>query len=248
MAALPIPARVKGTMEVQAEVSRAVVPPFAGFLESFEVRPGDRVEEGQIVARLDTRELKLSLDELNERIATLSTQKDNALARGELAQARQYEAELDEAMASSDLINERIALAELRAPMTGVVSRGDLEKLVGAPVDASKALFEIVGPGIRVLIEVNERDIGRVEVGQKGSVASRAQPGQSIGVTVVRVNPVAQPREGANVFVLEATFDETPEWVRPGMTGTSRLNDGWSTPLWELSRPLVDAFRMWTWL
>lgn len=248
LAAMPIPARVRGTMEVRAEVSRAIVPPFAGTLKSFEVRPGDRVEAGQIVARLETRELELSLAEQTERRATLQTQRDNAMARGELAEARQYGAQLEETQAVIDLYGERISLSEMRSPIDGVVSRGDLEKLVGAPVDAAKAIFEIVGPGVRVTIEVDERDAGRVRVGQQGWVSSRARPSEKIAITVDRVNPVAQPREGANVFVVEATLDEAPEWVRPGMTGGARLRDGWSTPLWELSRPLVDAARMWLWI
>lgn len=248
MAALPIPARVKGTMEVRAEVGRAIVPPFAGFLKSFEAKPGDPVQEGQIVATLETRELLLSRGEQAERWASLATQRDNAMARGELAEARQFAAQMQEAQAGIDLIDQRVALSELRSPIEGVISRGDLEKLVGAPVDASKALFEVVGPGVRVMIDIDERDAGRVRVGQKGWVSSRARPGQELAITVDRVNPVAQPREGANVFVIEATLDDVPDWVRPGMTGSARLSDGWSTPLWELSRPLVDAFRMWAWL
>ncbi len=247
-AAVPIPSRVKGTMEVRPEVGRAIVPPFAGFLKSFDARPGDEVTEGQVVATLETRELLLSLEEQLERRATLSTQRDNALARGELAEARQYEAQLEEVQAAVDLISQRVSLSELRSPIDGVISRGDLEKLVGAPVDASKALFEVVGPGVRVLIDVDERNASRVRVGQKGWVASRARPGAELPITVTRVNPVAQPREGANVFVVEATLDEVPDWLRPGMTGTARLNDGWSTLLWELSRPMVDAFRMWAWI
>lgn len=248
MAAVPIPSRVKGTMDVRPEVSRAIVPPFAGFLKSFDARPGDVVTEGQIVATLETRELLLSLEEQSERYATLSTQRDNAMARGELAEARQYEAQLDEVQAAIDLINQRVSLSELRSPIDGTISRGDLEKLVGAPVDASKALFEVVGPGVRVLIDVDERSASRVRVGQKGWVASRARPGDEVPITVSRVNQVAQPREGANVFVVEATLDEVPDWMRPGMTGTARLNDGWSTLLWEISRPMVDAFRLWAWL
>jgi len=248
LAALPIPAKVKGSMEIRAEVGRAIVPPYAGYLKSFDARPGDKVTKGQIVARMETRDLELSLLQQDESLATLQTQRDNALARGELAEARKHEAEIEETKAHIDLINERISLSELRSPIDGIISRGDLEKLVGAPVDASKALFEVVGSGVHVIIEVDERDAGRVAVGQLGTISSRARPGQKLSVTVDRVNPVAQPREGANVFMIEATLDEGADWLRPGMTGTARLNDGWSTPLWELSRPLVDAFRLWSWL
>ncbi len=248
LAALPIPANVKGSMEIRAEVGRAIVPPYAGYLKSFDARPGDKVTKGQIVARMETRDLEMSLLQQDESLTTLQTQRDNALARGELAEARKHEAEMEETQAHIDLINERISLSELRSPIDGIISRGDLEKLVGAPVDASKALFEVVGSGVHVMIEVGERDAGRVAVGQSGTISSRARPGRQISVTVDRVNPVAQPREGANVFVIEATLEETPDWLRPGMTGTARLNDGWSTPLWELSRPLVEAFRLWSWL
>jgi multidrug efflux pump subunit AcrA (membrane-fusion protein) len=248
LAIIPIPAKVAGTMEIRPEVGRAVVPPFAGFLKSFEVRPGDSVGAGQLVATLDTQELMMSLTERNEHLSTLTTQRDDALAQGLRSEARKFGAQIEESIASINLLNERITLAELRSPIAGTISRGDLEKLVGAPVDASKALFEIVGPEVRVVIEIDERFAGRVEIDQHGSVSSRARPGQKLAITVTRVNPVAQAREGANVFLIEATFDEPPEWLRPGMTGTAKLNDGWSTPLWELSRPLVDAFRMWSWL
>lgn len=248
LAVIPIPAKVIGRMEIRPEVGRAVVPPFAGFLKSFEVRPGDKVEAGQVVATLDTQELMMSLTERNEHLATLMTQRDDALAQGQRSEARKFDAQIEESQASIGLINERIALAQMRSPVDGTISRGDLEKLVGAPVDASKALFEIVGSEVRVVIEIDERNAGRVEVGQKGSVSSRARPGQQLPITVVRVNPVAQAREGSNVFLIEATFDDPPEWLRAGMTGKARLDDGWSTPLWELSRPIVDAFRMWTWL
>ncbi len=247
LAVLPIPARVTGSMELRPEISRAVVPPFAGFLESFEVRPGDEVNEGQIVATLDTSELLLSLTELREREATLMTQRDNALGAGKRAEARQRAAEIEEVRASIDLIEERLVLAELRAPIAGTVSRGDLEKLVGAPVDASKALFEIVGDDVRAIIEIDERSASRVEVGQEGWIASRARPGREIPIVVERVNPVAQPVEGANVFLIEARVIDPPAWIRPGMTGSAKLKDGWTTPLWELTRPMVDAFRMWSW-
>ena len=245
---IPIPAHVGGSMELSAETSRAVVPPFAGFLESFNARPGDEVHAGQVLARMDTSELTLKLAELTERLKTLQTQRDNAMAEGKLAEARQHKAEMDETQASIDLIRERLRLSELRSPIDGVVSRGDLEKLVGAPVDASKALFEVVGEGVRVVIEVDERDAGRVKLGQRGWIASRARPGVHIPITVSRINPVAQPKEGANVYLVEAEVEDPPDWLRPGMTGSARLRDGWSTPMWEIARPLVDAFHMWTWL
>ena len=125
LAVIPIPAKVTGSMEIRPEVGRAVVPPFAGFLKSFEVRPGDKVEAGQVVATLDTQELMMSLTERNEHLATLMTQRDDALAQGQRSEARKFEAQIEESLASVSLINERITLAAAPvARIDGIISKG----------------------------------------------------------------------------------------------------------------------------
>lgn len=247
LAFIPIPGRVSSDAEMEAAAFRTIAPPFTGYLATVAVKPGDRVEAGQLLASLDDREFRLRLAELEANRETVRTQRDQAQAEGEAGQRRALEATLDELDAKINLIREQIDLAQVRAPIAGIVSRGDLEALVGARVEPTQPLFEIVTESQVLIIQVDERDIDRVRPGQEGTVALKALPGRKLPVRVLRVNPTAEPVRGANVYLAEAELLEPTPWARPGMTGTARLRDGWTTGLGMIMRPLIDEFRMRFW-
>jgi hypothetical protein len=77
-----------------------------------------------------------------------------------------------------------------------------------------------------VIVEVDERDIGRVRVGQPGSLALSALPWDTLAVKVTRVTPMANAVEGRNVFEVEAALDAQPDTLRPGLRGVARIAVG----------------------
>ncbi|MEO0652993.1 MAG: HlyD family efflux transporter periplasmic adaptor subunit [Planctomycetota bacterium] len=247
VAFVPIPARIVAPMELRAETSRSIVAPFAGFLATSYVRPGDRVSAGDLLVEMSTNELDLRLAEVNATLDTLRARRDDALARGQRSDARAIQAEIDQAEVSASLVQTNIDASAIRAPIDGVVSLGDLERLEGAPVDATKVLLEIVGDETLAIIEVPEADADRMSEGQTGWITARGNAGTRIPVTIERINPVAQLREGRSVYLLEARLDDDHAELRPGMTGSARLRAGWSTALWELARPVVDVARLRLW-
>ncbi|MEO1510895.1 MAG: HlyD family efflux transporter periplasmic adaptor subunit, partial [Planctomycetota bacterium] len=223
VAFVPIPARIVAPMELRAETSRSIVAPFAGFLATSHVRPGDRVAAGDLLVEMSTDELDLRLAEVNATLDTLRARRDDALARGQRSDARAIQAEIDQAEVSASLVQTNIDASAIRAPIDGVVSLGDLERLEGAPVDATKVLLEIVGDETLAIIEVPEADADRMSEGQTGWITARGNAGRRIPVTVERINPVAQLREGRSVYLLEARLDDDHAELRPGMTGSARL-------------------------
>ncbi|MEO1583996.1 MAG: HlyD family efflux transporter periplasmic adaptor subunit [Planctomycetota bacterium] len=248
-AVVPIPARIVAPVEIRAAQSRAVVPPFAGFLETAHVRPGDRVQQGDLLVEMSTAELDLRLAEIDATLDTLLARRDDALARNQRSDARAVQAEIDEATITAQLIRDSLADAQIRAPISGVVSLGDLERLEGAPVDGSKILLEIVGDETLAIIEIAEADADRMRPDQTGWITARGNTADRIPVSVTRINPVAQLREGRSVYLVEAAI-ESPgdaDALRPGMTGSARLRAGWSTTLYELARPVVEAVRLRLW-
>ncbi len=258
LAVVPIPDRVTAAGEVKATVSRAVVAPFTGYLAAVKAKAGDSVKAGEELASMDATDLELQLARLHAEESTLATQRDEAQSRGELAKGRAIEAQIDEARANVVMTEDKIARSTIRAPIDGVVSRGDLDPFVGARIDPSQPLMEVSAPGRIVIVRIPERDIHRVEARllAEGSVtgwlAPRALPGERVPISITRVNPSATVSEGANVFLAEATLGSevgtAPEWMRPGMTGTVKLSDGLTTGLVTLLRPLADEFRLrWWW-
>jgi len=145
-----------------------------------------------------------------------------------------------------------VARARITAPVAGLIGKGDLRQFVRAKVDPTQPLFEIVGREQRAVAYVEERDVQRVRAGQEGALVSRSRPGAKVAVRVTRVNPAAEVVRGKNVYQAEVELvgpleADASEWLRPGMTGTVKLRDGYCPTLVTVLRPIVDEVRMRLW-
>ena len=92
------------------------------------------VEPGQALATIDTSELKLQALNAQGELLQAQKQADSELASGKLSEAQQSRAKAQQAQAELDLLNTRIAQAELRAPIAGTIIAGDLRERVGSSV------------------------------------------------------------------------------------------------------------------
>ena len=248
-AILPVPDRVTAPAEVRATVARIVAPPFVGYLKSTLVQPGDAVTEGQVLALMDTTELDTRLAEARASLESLKTQRDDALGRSELSKVRVLEAQMQEKDASVRLLTDQITRAEIKAPVAGLVGKGELDQAIGARVEPAQALFEIVGTRHEAVVSAGERAIRRVRDGQEGKLVVRARPGVEIPVRVTRINPSAEVLRGANVYtvVVEVIEEPDPNFLRPGLTGTVKLDDGYTTLLADFLDPIIDEARLRLW-
>jgi RND family efflux transporter MFP subunit len=247
-AVIPIPDRVTAESETKAAVSRTIPPPFTGFLDSIAVKPGDQVKKGNVMATMDLHEVMLDLEKARSKLKSLQTQQGTALGEKKYGEAAVASAQIEETQADIALLDDHLAHGEIRAPISGIVSRGDMEQLRGARVEPTQPLFEIVEPdALTVTLDVKERDIGRVTAGQTGSISLTALPGQRQEIRVTRIRPSAEAQKKGNVYLVDAEFTERAPWVKPGMTGTSRLRGGSTTALGYLLRPIIDAARMRLW-
>lgn len=248
---VPIPARVVADAEVRVGVSRTIVPPYSGFLDEVLVKPGTVVVPGQVLARMGTDEIGLQLDELLARRTTLIAQRDDAQTRSQSADVAIADASILQVDAEIELVRDHLARAVIVSPIAGIVSRGELEDYIGARIDPTQPLFEIVTDDRVVIARIDERDIARVRVGQEGWLVSKALPDERVAVRVVRINPVAEAVRGANVYLVEAEVldgpDGKPAWLRPGMTGVVKLSAGSTTVMRSLVGPMIDELRLRLW-
>lgn len=245
---VPLPARVKASVDLRARTSRTIVPPYAGYLEQVLVRPGDEVHKGQVLAKMVDRELKLSMLELEAKISSLMVQQDEAQRKNELANVRKAQALINEATANLALVQDRFERASIVSPIDGHVARGDLESFIGASVDPTRPLMEIIDDQVIAVVHVDERDASRVLVDSQGAISVKARPGQRVPIVISRVNPVAQVVDGENVYLVEAIILEPVSWLAPGMTGSAKIRaKGWTTGLARIFRPIVDEVRLNMW-
>lgn len=240
--------RVAARTVLEPEIQRAAVAPFDGYLAEAPRRAGDLVLEGDLLARLDSRDLTLERMSAISDVDQLSKQNRQALAARDAAQARILSAGIAQARARLDLIEDRLARTEVRAPFDGVVVQGDLSQSLNAPVDRGEVLFEIAPlDAYRVVLEVDESEIREISVGQRGSLVLSAAPQDPLAFSVVRITPVSEAFEGRNYFRVEAELDDAPKRLRPGMEGIGKVDVESRSLVWIYGHPILDWVRLAVW-
>jgi len=137
------------------------------------------------------------------------------------------------------------------AGFDGVVVTGDLSQAIGSPVERGQVLFEIAPlAAYRVVLQVDERDVSDVKVGQAGQLLLAAAPSEPLVFSVEKITPVSTAREGRNYFRVEAKLQGGAERLRPGMEGVAKVEIGRRHLVAIWLRPVIDWARLaaWTWL
>jgi len=240
--------RVSAKTVIEGEVQRAAVAPFDGYVAQSLVRAGDTVKKGQVLARLDERELKLEQTRLASEREQLTRKHRQAFAALDRASMAVIAAQINQAEAQLSLVEDKLARATLAAPFDGIVVSGDLSQLLGSPVEQGKVLFQIAPlDAYRVILEVDERDIAHVRVGQQGELALSGMPARPMHFALKQITPVSTAQEGRNYFRVEAQLDNASVHLRPGMEGVGKISAGERGLIWIWTHPLVDWLRMWAW-
>ena len=214
---------VSGTLKAtQSAIVKARV---AGELQELNVREGDRVQAGQVIARIDPTEYQA-------RVRQAQQQADAAKAQVDIAQ-RQFDnnqalvnqgfisqtalltsqaslngakATHEAALAALDLTNKSLADATLRSPLSGVVAQRLAQP--GERVAIEARLVEVINLSqLEIEAALTAEDASRVRVGM---TAQLQVDGVDAPVTakVLRINPSAQMGSRSIVVYLGVTGRE----------------------------------------
>lgn len=234
--------------ELKSDVQRVIATPFQGYLDDTQVRAGDRVEEGQILATMDTRDLRLQQLQSQSELAKLASEAQSLRAEGESASLNVVSAQREQAQAELELIQSRLSRANLRAPYDGVVVSGDLTQRLGSAVDQGEELFRVAPEGnYRLELAVDEARIDNIREGQRGELVLSAMTDTPLNFAITRITPETRVIDGSNRFVVDAELDESPIELRPGMEGVGRIEMDEARLITIWTRELVDWLRLTLW-
>jgi RND family efflux transporter MFP subunit len=194
---------------LKATQSAIVKARVAGELQELNVREGDRVQAGQVIARIEPSEYQA-------RVRQTQQQADAAKAQVDIAQ-RQFDnnqalvnqgfisqtalltsqaslngakATHEAALAALDLTNKSLADATLRSPLSGVVAQRLAQP--GERVAIEARLVEVINLSqLEIEAALTAEDASRVQVGMTAQlkVEGLAEP---VSAKVLRINPSAQ--------------------------------------------------------
>jgi RND family efflux transporter MFP subunit len=243
--------RVTSPAVLEGRVQRTIVAPFDGYLATQHVRAGEIVQAGQLLATLDDRDLALERIRWSTERRQHLTEYDQALAKQERAESNIISTQIEQAEAQVALLDEQLSRTRIKAPFDGIIVSGDLSQSVGVALERGQELFKIAPlHQYRLILEVDESDIGNIQPGQEGRLRLASLPELSMAYVVERITPVAEQEEGRNYFRVESELNESSERLRPGMEGIAktRVEDRLLIRIW--TEKLVDWLRLtlWKWL
>ena len=178
-------------------------------------------------------------------------QQQEAMAKHERAQARILRAKIDQADAQISLIEEKLARSRIVAPFDSFVMSGDLSQSLGSPVERGRELFRVAPlDAYRVIAQVDERDIGNIQVGQASELVLPSIPGKSFPFSVEKITPVSTAKEGRNYFRVEGRMERILPGLRPGMEGIGKITVDRRKLIWVWTHEMADWLRLqlWRWM
>lgn len=246
---LPIPFRVQSSFILRADTAVYVPAPFDGYLAEVHVEPGDAVAPGTLLLRLDSRELLLEEAAALADYDRFRREAEKARADEELAAMRIASAQAEQARVRLNLTRHRLERAAVVAPFEAVVLEGDLRERIGAPLSQGDLLLRLAGlDDLSVQIEIDQRDVHEVELGSTVLLAFAGRPHDRIAAILERIEPQAEVKDGKNVFIARCRLaDPVESWMRPGMTGVSKIEAGERSAAWIATRRTIDFLRMNLW-
>ncbi len=243
--------RVTAKTIIEPATRRALVAAFNGYIAEAPLRAGDSVRQGQILCRLDDRELTLERSKWQSQLEQSSKQYYEALGNRNAAQVQIRLAQIDQAKSQVALIDDQLARTRVIAPFDGEIVTGDLSQSLGAPVERGQVLFEVAPlDAYRVVLQVDERDIAEVRLAQRGRLVLSGFPSDPFPFTVAKITPVSTANEGRNYFRVEAALEIVPQRLRPGMEGVGKIDIDRRRYAWIWTHDIVDWIRLklWHWL
>ena len=248
LAFVPAPYRVAARASVEGAVQRSAAAPFEGYLLQASARAGDAVKAGQVLAALDDKDLKLERGRWESELEVAQRKEREAMAKANRVDQRLAAAQANQARAQLDLVLSKLERVQIVAPFDGVVVKGDLSQVIGSPVEQGKVLFELAPlDSWRVILKVDERDIGHVALGATGELVLASLPGSAWPFTISKLTPISVAEDGRNFFRVEARLvDRTPK-LSPNMEGVAKIDAGRRSLLWIWTHPLIDWARLAWW-
>ncbi|ADN75497.1 efflux transporter, RND family, MFP subunit [Ferrimonas balearica DSM 9799] len=240
VAALELPQHLALVANLEAWQAVTIAPEVSGRLVALMVDSGDKVKQGQVLARLDDLQQTAQRDEARAYLAEakrLLAERRRLADKGAISASELAAQEAEVAMADARLASAEAELAKrtLRAPFDGVV--GLVSHAPGAQVVSGEALMTLDELNrLRLDLAVPQRYLAALQPGQQVSARIDAYPELGFDGTLVALDS----RVNANDMTVAArfAFDNRDGYLKPGML--SRIDFALPTEV----RPVIPVQAM----
>jgi len=216
----PISASYSGTAALVTDNEAQVTSKASGVLKKLLVEEGMTVHEGQLLAELDDSAAVASVAQAE----ALMHKADATFAYAEQSIKKNLIPKRDYDQANFDMLSQhaayqtaklQLAYTRIVAPVSGVIAERSVK--LGNLIQINQNMFRIIGMDpLQAVLNVPERQLGILKVGQPVDLEADALSGRKFTGTILRVAPAVDAASG--------TFRVTCEFrgqsgLKPGMFG-----------------------------
>lgn len=211
----------------------------SGRLAEVLVREGDRVTEGQVLARFETTELQAKMNERQSALeaaradarwtARDRSDKETLANRNIVSQSAADQARATAenrasmvavAEAQLDVARKNLADAEVKAPFDGVVGERIANQGESLPIDG-KILALLDTSHVEIAAQMPAADVIRMKVGQTAQVNLEGFGDRVFSGKITRISPTTQP--GSRSIPVYVEIVDRHEALRGGLFGTGTV-------------------------
>lgn len=205
-----------------------------GRIQSINVKEGDTVQKGQLLAYLDANTVSQTIQTykdardiaIRDKELFVDSYQDDKDAIGGSIQydinIRRYDEKISQSEAAYNAQKDSLRNSYIYAPFTGVVV--DVQKEVGESASIGQTIFKLENLNNVIFeIELDQEDYGLVKLDQTAIIELDAYPNSSYGGKVSLLPMYANGNGGSN-FIVEITLDPAKENTPlVGMTGDAKI-------------------------
>ncbi|MGQ9632270.1 MAG: efflux RND transporter periplasmic adaptor subunit [bacterium] len=211
------------TLEAERQID--VLAKVSGLISQILVEEGDKVSAGDILARLDQRDVQLEVKQAEARFEndrrifeqTSELMKRNAVSKEEY-ERQKYQLEVSRVQLEAAKI--KLEHTEIRSPIDGIITDRYID--LGDTVGSGQKAFSVGDfDPLLAKIHIPEREIGKVKVGQSVNITAESAPGEEFEGVVSRISPIVDPGSGTIKMTVE--ISRSKNILKPGMFVSVRL-------------------------
>lgn len=228
-----------GSLRLRVGAEVRVGAQLSGIVEKLNVVVGSRVRKGDVIAEIDSRQLKARLAQARAQVAVV----EQEVRRAEVELARSRQLDRDRLVARSDVEDRELSLGDararlekarrdaavvatemeyavIRAPISGTVASVTTQEGETVASSFSTPTFAtIIEDGALELIAlVDETDIGGVGLGAPVTFTVEAWPAREYAARVERIAPKGTVISGVVNFEVMARIEAPDAALKPDMT------------------------------
>jgi RND family efflux transporter MFP subunit len=244
LAVFPLPLRVDGPAVVAPAHSAKVQPEVAGLVQTVNVREGDAVKQGAVLASLADWQYRTELAGAQAKYETAVSRMNRALAANDGAEAGIERVQADYWTAEVARARERLQKTLLWSPIDGLIATPHIEDSVGRDLKPGDTFAEVVDTSqASVDVAIDEHDVSLLRTGEKAAVKLEGFPTRTFRGELTVVSPRSELQGDERVFVARVSIPNREGLIRAGMQGRSKIFTAW--------RPAGEVFfrrpAMWLW-